>query len=144
MADDGLDSETGIVTKLSPRSVDDTVAYLVDMALARGMKLFAIVDHGDEARSVGLPLRDTRLVVLGNPVAGTPLMDAAPLSGLDLPQRVLVWQDGGTTKISYYAPSALVTRHHLSADLAARLDGIHALTDAVISPVVPVWVTRSG
>lgn len=143
MADEGLDSETGIVTKLSPRSVDDTVDYLVDMALARGMKIFAVIDQSAEARSVGLQLRDTRLVILGNPVAGTPLMVRAPLSGLDLPQRVMVWQDGSKTKLSYYAPEALAAPHHLTADLAERLAGIHALTDTVISPVVPVWEIRS-
>jgi uncharacterized protein (DUF302 family) len=134
MADDGPGSETGIVTKLSTRSVDDTVTRLVDMALEKGMKLFAVIDHSAEARQAGLRLRETRLVIFGDPVAGTPVMAASPLAALDLPLRALVWDDAGKTKVSYHSPAALAARHHLSSALAARLAGIDALTDALIAP----------
>jgi uncharacterized protein (DUF302 family) len=121
-----------VVTKLSPSSVDDTVARLVAVVAARGMKVFAIVDHSGEARSVGLELRDSKVVIFGSPLAGTPVMVAAPLAALDLPLRVLVWADGGHTKVSYPAPAAFATRHGLSGELRTRLAGIDAITDAVI------------
>lgn len=69
-----------------------------------------------------------------NPAAGTPVMVAAPLAALDLPLNVLIWADGGQTKVSYYGPAALAARYGLSADLAARLAGIDPLTDALIAP----------
>ncbi len=75
------------VTKLSPRSVADTVSRLIDMIAARGMRLFAVIDQSAEARQAGLELRDTTLVIFGSPAAGTPVMVASPLAALDLPLR---------------------------------------------------------
>jgi uncharacterized protein (DUF302 family) len=121
-----------VTTKLSPWSVADTVSRLSAVLAARAMKVFAVIDHSGEADNVGLALRDTKLVVFGSPEAGTPLMVAAPLAALDLPLKVLVWADGNQTKISYIAPAALAARYKLSEDLAARLAGIDAVTDAVI------------
>ncbi len=125
--------ETDIVTKLSPRPVAETVSKLTGMISAKGMKLFDVIDQSAEARQVGLTLRETTLVVLGSPVAGTPVMAAAPLAALDLPLKVLVWDDEGQTKVSYYAPAALAARHHLGPDLAGNLAGINALTDALVA-----------
>jgi uncharacterized protein (DUF302 family) len=127
-------TETDIVTKLSPRSVAATVSRLTAMVDAKGMKLFAVIDQSAEARQAGLQLRDTTLVIFGSPRAGTPVMAASPLAALDLPLKVLVWADGEQAKVSYYAPSALAVRHHLSADLAGNLAGIDALTDALVAP----------
>ncbi len=124
--------EHGIVSKLSPWSVADTVARLSAEAAARGLKVFAVIDHSGEAAANGLELRDTKLVIFGSPQAGTPLMIAAPLAALDLPLKVLVWADGDQTKVSYTAPAALAARYGLGDDYAARLAGIDALTDAVI------------
>jgi uncharacterized protein (DUF302 family) len=125
--------ETDIVTKLSPRPVAETVSKLTGMISAKGMKLFDVIDQSAEARQVGLTLRETTLVVFGSPVAGTPVMAAAPLAALDLPLKVLVWDDEGQTKVSYYAPAALAARHHLGPDLAGNLAGINALTDALVA-----------
>ena len=125
--------ETDIVTKLSPRPVADTVSKLTGMISAKGMKLFDVIDQSVEARQVGLTLRETTLVIFGSPVAGTPVMAAAPLAALDLPLKVLVWDDEGQTKVSYYAPAALAARHHLGPDLAGNLAGINALTDALVA-----------
>jgi uncharacterized protein (DUF302 family) len=122
-----------IVTKLSPRSVADTVAKLTGMISAKGMKLFAVIDQSAEARQVGLSLRETTLVIFGSPVAGTPVMAAAPLAALDLPLKVLVWDDEGQTRVSYYAPATLAARHHLGPELAGNLAGIDALTDALVA-----------
>lgn len=127
-------NETDFVTKLSPRSVADTVTRLTEMVHAKGMKLFAVIDQAAEARGAGLQLRDTALVIFGSPAAGTPVMAAAPLAALDLPLKVLVWADGEQTRVSYYSPAVLAARHHLSADLARNLAGIDPLTDALVAP----------
>jgi uncharacterized protein (DUF302 family) len=128
------DASTGdIVTKLSHRSVTDTVSMLTGIIGAKGMKVFAVIDQSAEARQVGLSLRETTLVIFGSPAAGTPVMAAAPLAALDLPLKVLVWADEDQTKVSYYAPASLAARHHLDADLAGNLAGINALTDALVA-----------
>ena len=90
------DAATGVVTKTSPRSVSETVARLESLAEAKGLKLFAVIDHSGEAEKAGLALRDTKVVIFGSPQAGTPVMQAVPLTALDLPLKVLVWSDGGT------------------------------------------------
>ena len=110
--------EPGVVTKLSPRPVGDTVARLTGMLAAKGVKLFDTIDQRAAAREVGLDLRETVLMIFGNPVAGTPVMMAAPLSALDLPLKVLIWDDEGQTKVSYYAPAALAASHPLPDGLA--------------------------
>jgi uncharacterized protein (DUF302 family) len=121
-----------LVTKLSSRSVGETVDRLTSIVQAKGMKVFAVIDHSSEAARVGLDLRDTKVVVFGSPQAGTPVMVAAPFAALDLPLKVLVWADGEQTKLTYTAPAALGARYGLSHDLAARLAGIGPVTDAVI------------
>jgi uncharacterized protein (DUF302 family) len=121
----------GIVTKLSPRSVEETVAALSTLVTDKGMKLFAVIDHSGEARAVGLDLRDTKVVIFGSPQAGTPVMQAAPLAALDLPLKVLIWSDGEQTKVSYASPATLATRYGLADELTARLAGIDAVTDAI-------------
>ncbi len=131
MIKDRVAAEIEVVTKLSRESVAATVAKLTDMITAKGMKLFAVIDQAAEARQAGLTLRETVLVIFGSPQAGTPVMAASPLAALDLPLKVLIWADEGQTKVSYYAPAALAASHHLTADLAANLAGINALTDAL-------------
>ena len=125
--------EAGIVTKLSPLPVAGTVAKLTGIISAKGVKLFAVIDQSAEARQAGLSLRATTLVIFGSPAAGTPVMTASPLAALDLPLKVLVWDDDGQTKVTYYSPAALAARYHLSADLATNLAAIDALTDALVA-----------
>lgn len=125
----------GVITKSSPRPVEETVSRLLTLVASKGMKVFAVIDHSGEAAAVGLELRDTKVVIFGSPQAGTPVMRAAPLAALDLPLKVLVWADGDQTRVSYTAPSALAARHDLTAELAARLAGIEVLTDSVVSTV---------
>jgi uncharacterized protein (DUF302 family) len=122
-----------VITKPSPHSVTDTVARLTALLAARDIKVFAVIDHSGEARDAGLDLRDTKLVIFGNPAAGTPVMAAAPLAALDLPLKILVWADGPQTRVSYVAPSVLAARYGLTDELAARLAGIHALTDSLMA-----------
>ena len=111
----------------------DTVARLTELVHAKGLTLFAVIDQRAEARAAGLELRETTLVVFGSPAAGTPVMAAVPLAALDLPLKVLVWDDDGRTQVSYTAPAALAARYGLSADLAPNLAGIDALTDALVA-----------
>jgi uncharacterized protein (DUF302 family) len=125
-------TDEAIVTKLSPWSMADTVARLSAVVAARGMEVFAVIDHSAKARDVGLDLRDTKLVIFGSPAALTPVIEAVPLAALDLPLRVVVWEDGYRTLVSYPAPAAVARRYGLDGDLADALATIDALTSAVI------------
>jgi uncharacterized protein (DUF302 family) len=121
-----------IATKLSPRSVPETVARLIALVSAKGFKVFTVIDHSGEAHQAGLALRDTKLVIFGSPLGGTPAMAAAPLAALDLPLKVLVWADAEQTKVSYLRPARLAERYGLDPELAKRLSGIDGLTDALV------------
>jgi uncharacterized protein (DUF302 family) len=127
-------SEAGIVSKISPWTVAETVARLTTMLTAKDITLFTVIDQAAEARQVGLELRDTVLVIFGNPAGGTPVMAASPLTALDLPLKVLIWDDAGQTTVSYYSPATLAARHQLPAELAAKIAATDPLTDALIAP----------
>jgi uncharacterized protein (DUF302 family) len=133
IAASGTGSPGGVVTKVSPRSVGETVDRLTTLVGSRGMKVFCVIDHSREARDHGLELRDTVVVIFGNPVAGTPVMVAAPLAALDLPLKILVWTDGEQTRVTYVAPDELARRYDLTDELASRLAGINTLTDALVA-----------
>jgi uncharacterized protein (DUF302 family) len=92
-----------MTTKTSPLPVDETVARLEKLLEAKGVNLFAVIDHSGEAKAAGLELRNTKVVMFGSPLAGTPVMEAVPLAGLDLPLKVLVWDDRGVTRLAYEA-----------------------------------------
>jgi uncharacterized protein (DUF302 family) len=125
----------GVVTKPSPRSVDDTVNRLARLVEDGGLTLFAVVDHSGAAAAAGLKMPDTKLVIFGSPVAGTPVMIASPLAGLDLPLKVLVWANTkGAVSVSYNSPAYLAARHHLTDELRARLDVIEAITSVLVGP----------
>ena len=126
----------GVTTKVSPWSVGETLQRLRAAISAKDMKVFALIDHSGEAAAVGLELRETKLLIFGSPRAGTPVMVAAPLAALDLPLKVLVWSDGGQTKLSYTAPAELAARHGLEEPLAHVLAGIDILTDAVLQDFI--------
>lgn len=126
-------ASTQITTKASPRSVGNTVTRLRGILDAKGIKLFAVIDQSEEAREAGMDLRETTLVIFGNPAAGTPVMDAVPLAALDLPLKLLIWSADGTTNVSYYPPAELAARHGLNPDLTARLAAIDAIADALVA-----------
>lgn len=108
MPDAGSSATAELTTKISPRSVADTVARLQSLAQGKGMKVFAVIDHSGEAEQAGLQLRETKVVIFGSPQAGTPVMAAAPQAALDLPLKVLVFSDDeGQTKLAYTAPNTL-------------------------------------
>jgi uncharacterized protein (DUF302 family) len=109
------------------------VTRLQGLLAAKGVKVFDVIDQRAEAQAAGLDLRETVLVVFGNPAAGTKVMDAVPLSALDLPLKLLVWAgDGGTTNVSYVAPSVLAERYALPAPLAQVLEVVEGLSDALM------------
>ncbi|MGC2486869.1 MAG: DUF302 domain-containing protein [Acidimicrobiales bacterium] len=126
--------DLGIVTKVSPRSVSETVSRFLDIANDKGVKVFSVIDQREEALSVGLDLRETTLVIFGNPRAGTPVMEAEPLAALDLPLKLLIWAEDGATKVSYVSPSALAERYGLGDDLAHQLAAIDVLSDVLVTP----------
>lgn len=99
------------IVKESPSSVADTVAKLTAAVEGAGAKVFAVVDHAAGAKSVDMPIPDETLVIFGNPAIGTPIIAANPRAGIDLPIRVLIWDEGGTTKVGYADPAELVTEY---------------------------------
>jgi uncharacterized protein (DUF302 family) len=119
MSTDEID---GIVSKPSPFGVAETVSRLTEAIGAVGAKVFAVIDQSAEARAVGQSLRDTTLVIFGNPAGGTPVMAAAPLAAMDLPLKVLVFAgDDGTVWMSYLDRAWLAGRYQLSSELAGPL-----------------------
>jgi len=125
----GADPVDGIVSTRSPLSVPDTAERLSTLIGAAGATLFGVIDQRAEAEQAGLSLRQTKLVIFGNPAAGTPVMVAAPLAALDLPLKILVWEDDcGAVWMSYLDPVWLAARHGLTGPLAAPLSAPAALT----------------
>jgi uncharacterized protein (DUF302 family) len=127
-------AQPAVTTKVSPLPFADTVNRLTSLLDAKAMKVFAVIDQRAEAHGAGLELPDTTLVIFGNPAAGTPVMAAVPLAALDLPLKVLIWADKDQVNVSYVPPGELARRYQLSAELTARLAGIDALTDTLITP----------
>ncbi|TCM37246.1 uncharacterized protein (DUF302 family) [Kribbella sp. VKM Ac-2568] len=124
----------GVVSKVAAGTVAEVTARFRQMLEAKGVMVFAVIDQADAARTAGLDLRDTVLVIFGNPAAGTPVMAAAPLAALDLPLKLLIWDDAGTTRLAYYSPESIAERHRLHPETAAALTVIHPLTDALTAP----------
>jgi uncharacterized protein (DUF302 family) len=126
-------TKTQVTNKTSPRSVADTVSRLTGILSDKDIRLFTVIDQHEAAIDAGLNLRETVLVIFGSPAAGTPVMDAVPLAALDLPLKVLIWDDGGVTTVSYYGPGALAARYGLDRELEAKLAGLDPLTDEVVA-----------
>ena len=107
--------ENGIISIDSRRSVAETAGRIIASLEAKGITIFAVIDHSGEAEKVGLSLRPTRLIVFGDPKAGTPLMDVSPSVGIDLPLKALIWEDtSGKVQVSYNSPTYLQRRHALA------------------------------
>jgi len=124
-------TESGIATLRSKHSVDETVTKLTHILQAKGVKLFALVDHSGEARNAGLQMPPTKLLIFGSPKAGTPLMLASPSIALDLPLKILVAEDSqGHVWISYNSPGYLRARHSLPEPLLQNIAVIETLAVA--------------
>ncbi len=126
--------ESGIVTLPSRHSVDETVARIRSILAAKGVTLFAVVDHSGEAAKAGLAMPNTKLVIFGNPAAGTPLMQAAPSAAIDLPLKLLVAEDAtGRVTISWNDPEYLERRHGFPAELLSNIAVVGKLAEAAAS-----------
>jgi uncharacterized protein (DUF302 family) len=122
---------SGLVDRRSTRGVAETVARVTALVRAKGATLFAVVDHAAEAARVGLSMRPTTLLIFGSPNAGTPLMLAAPSIAIDLPLKILVWEDAaGTTWLTTNSPAFLRDRHGLAEELGAALGAADAIAEA--------------
>jgi uncharacterized protein (DUF302 family) len=122
----------GIVNTRSPLPVPGTVERLSQLISAAGATMFGVIDQSCEAEQAGLTLRPTTLLIFGNPAAGTPVMAAAPLAALDLPLKILVWQDDdGAVWMTYLDPAWLAARYGLAKELTAALGAPAALTARV-------------
>ena len=125
-------SDNGIVSKPSNHSVDATVEKLKAILQAKGVMLFALVDHSGEAEKAGMKMRPTKLLIFGNPKAGTPLMLAAPTMAIDLPLKLLVAEDAdGKVWLSYNSPEYLRQRHNLPAELVQNIAVVETLAAKV-------------
>ena len=123
-----VEKHAGIIDKLSKHTVDETVDRLKDMLKAKGVTLFALVDHSGEAEKVGMKMRPTKLLIFGSPKAGTPLMLADPHVALDLPLKILVWEDGeGKVWLSYNSTEFLKERYGLPQDLVQNIAVVETL-----------------
>ncbi|TMC55687.1 MAG: DUF302 domain-containing protein [Chloroflexi bacterium] len=123
--------DSGIITRPSRHSVAETVETLTAVLRAKGVTLFALVDHNGEAAKVGMTMPPTKLLIFGNPKAGTPLMLAAPSVAIDLPLKILVWEDGqGRVWLSYNSPAYLQERHGVPEALMANIAVVETLARA--------------
>jgi uncharacterized protein (DUF302 family) len=121
-------SEHGLVSLRSRHGVDATIANLKRILDAKGVKVFAEIDHSGEAAKAGLAMHNTKVLIFGNPKGGTPLMLASPTIALDLPLKILVWEDAdGATWLTYTSVEYLRERHNVPRELMANIAIIDAL-----------------
>lgn len=107
-------AENGLVTTKSSHSVADTADRLVAILEDKGMTVFDRINHTEGAKSAGLTLRPTEVIIFGNPKVGTPLMQCTQTAAIDLPQKMLIWEDeGGDTWMGYNDPKYLAKRHQI-------------------------------
>ncbi len=121
-------TDNGIIDARSQHSVEQTVERLTALLHAKGVTLFALVDHSGEAAKLGMKMLPTKLLIFGNPKAGTPLMLAAPSVAIDLPLKILVWEDAqGRAWLSYNSPAYLQERHGVPEALLPNIAVVEAL-----------------
>jgi uncharacterized protein (DUF302 family) len=122
-----------VVTKPSKYSVPDTIDRIEKAVTEKGMKIFARIDHGGEAKKAGLDMKPTELLIFGNPKGGTALMVAKPTAAIDLPMKALAWEDkDGHVWLTYNSPELLQERHGVPAELTSKLDPISTLLEHAV------------
>lgn len=123
-------STPGIMSRPSTHSVDETLGRIKAILHAKGITLFAVIDHSGEAEKAGLQMRPTKLAIFGNPQAGTPLMLAAPTAAIDLPLKILIAEDeAGKVWISWNDPAWLQQRHGFAPELTQNIAAVSALAE---------------
>ena len=126
-----LAADGTVVTKPSKYSVSETIDRVEKAVTAKGMQIFARIDHGGEAKKVGLAMRPTELLIFGNPKGGTPLMVAKPTAAIDLPMKALAWEgEDGKVWLTYNSPDLLHERHGVPTELTSKLDAVGKLLEA--------------
>lgn len=129
----GTTEVPGINHRRSVLPVAETVERVVELLRETGATVFAVIDQSGAAKAAGQALRDTKLVIFGNPAAGTPVMEAVPLSAMDLPLKILVWEDdSGQVWMTYLSAAWLAERYGLQAELARPLGAPDALAGRVV------------
>jgi uncharacterized protein (DUF302 family) len=124
----------GVVRLSSHHSVEATIGRLEGLLKERGILVFARIDFSGDAGRAGLSMPPEQMLIFGNPKAGTPLMLAAPAAGLDLPLKMLAWEEpDGKVWAAYNDPQYLVQRYHLPADLAANLAAVVPLIERAVA-----------
>ena len=128
------ESVTGLITKSAENSVAETTERFAALLKAKGITLFALVDHSGEAEKAGMKMPPTKLFIFGNPKGGTPVMLAAPTIAIDLPLKVLVWEDAaGKAWVSSNDPGYLQSRHHVPGELVKNISVVEGLVDQVLA-----------
>jgi len=130
MAETAIAQDNGIIHTRSNHPVAETVERLKEILQAKGITLFALVDHSGEAEKAGMKMRPTKLLIFGSPKAGTPIMLAAPSIAIDLPLKILVWEDeNGSVWTSYNSAEYLQKRHGVPEELVQGLSAAGALAN---------------
>ena len=125
-------SSDGVISKPTTESVPQTVERLKRVMADRGFTVFNVIDHRGVAERAGVQMPDSKLVMFGKPAVGAGVMVSAPLAALDIPLKVLVWEDAdGAVSVSYNSPSFLAERHHLEGELRAPFDAVKSIVDAL-------------
>jgi|SRR5580658_5288489 uncharacterized protein (DUF302 family) len=123
--------DKGVIDLPSSYSVDEAVERLKGILTAKGVTLFALVDHSGEAAKAGLEMNPTKLLIFGSPKVGTPLMVAVPSIAIDLPLKILIWEDShGKTWVSYNSPEYLLERHGAPQEFLQNIAAVAALAAA--------------
>jgi uncharacterized protein (DUF302 family) len=126
-------AEANLNTTASRYSVTETIERINNAVVGKGMTVFARIDHSEEARTVGLEMKPTILLIFGNPKAGTPLMVAQPTAAIDLPMKALAWEDkDGKVWLTYNASTLLNQRHGVPADLVSKIQPVETLLEAAV------------
>ncbi|HKY73190.1 MAG TPA: DUF302 domain-containing protein [Nitrospira sp.] len=126
-------ADSNLRTKSSKYSVPETLDRIERAVTAKGMQIFARIDHGGEAQKVGLTMKPTQLLIFGNPKGGTALMVARPTAAIDLPMKALAWEDAdGQVWLTYNSPELLQERHHVPAELTSRLHSVGLLLEQAV------------
>jgi uncharacterized protein (DUF302 family) len=125
--------QASVTTKISSESFAETVERLKRVIEDRGFTLFRIIDHSSTAERVGVQMPDSKLVMFGKPTMGASVMLASPLAGLDLPLKILVWEDTtGEISVSYNSPAFLAERYHIEGALRGPFDAVESIAEAVV------------
>ena len=128
---DNPQSSAGIITRHSRESVADTVDRLRRLMEDRGFTVFNVIDHRGVADRAGVEMPDSKLIMFGKPAVGAAAMVAAPLAALDIPLKVLVWEDGsGAVSVSCNSADFLAERYHLQGALRAPFDAVESIVEA--------------